>query len=149
MTGTPVHRPVHRVAAGVGPARVALLPLIVVAVSTGLAVLVGVATYAVLDATGDEEGLGELTYVVAAIAVAILAMVVLTVVGLILVARRLFLPGHQMAPVLVSGAVLFLVFAVGSSVTWLIQDLPLTLSAFLAPATVLTPSIVFLWWRQR
>ena len=133
-------------APGVGPVTLAALPLLLPTLAAAVAALAAVAIFAVLDATGEEQGLGEIFYVVIAIFVSAGVALAVTIGGLTVLARRLFLPGHRVAPVVLASIGPLLALAIFAVATFSASDFPSNvLFAVLALAALLSPSVAFLW----
>jgi hypothetical protein len=135
------------VAPGVGTAALALSPLLVFAVAAAAAVVTGVATYFLLGAGKDGgEGFESLGWAILGVIVAVVVGLTVTVVGLIVLARRLFLPGHRVAPVVLALVSPFVPLVLGGALAALFSgNMPIVLGGPLSLAALAAPSLAFLW----
>ncbi|MEP6665068.1 MAG: hypothetical protein ABJA81_01355 [Nocardioidaceae bacterium] len=130
-----------------GPPALALIPLLVFGAAAAAAAVTGVGTYFLLSAGQDGgEGFEALGWALLGAIVAVIVGLTVTVVGLIVLARRLFLPGHRVAPVVLALVGPFVPLALGGALTALFSgNLPVVLGVPLTLAALAAPSIAFLW----
>ena len=127
-----------------GAVRLFFLPLLALAAAAIVAIPVGFLAYAALDPGSEAfEALGA---ALLAAGFALLIAVVLTVVGLVVAARRLFLPGHRVVPVLLSVVAPPALAALLAGVGGLLPDDATGVIAAISLALLLVPSVVFTWW---
>ena len=129
--------------------RVAVLPLLALLAAVVVGAVAGYVTAAVVTAVAPpREGFADLAAVVTGILAAWVVGAVGAIVGLVVVARRLFPPGRRAAVVLLgavgTAAMVFLAAAVQGSVSNTAAD-PALFLAILVLALV-TPSVVFSVW---
>ena len=144
----PAYRPDHiGVAPGVGQAALALTPLLVFAAAATAGAVTGVATYFLLSAGRDGgEGFESLGWAILGTIVAVVVGLTVTIVGLIVLARRLFLPGHRVAPVVLALIGPFVPLVLGGGLAALFSgNLPVVLGVPLTLAALAAPSLAFLW----
>jgi len=105
-----------------------------------------VGTYLLLSAGKDGgEGFESLGWAILGAGVAVVVGLTVTVVGLIVLARRLFLPGHRVAPVVLALVGPFVPLVIGGGLAALFSGLPGVLGAPLTLAALAAPSLAFLW----
>jgi hypothetical protein len=131
----------------VGPAALALTPLLVFAAAAAAAAVTGVGTYVLLsDGKDGGEGFEALGWALLGAIVAVIVGLTVTVVGLIVLARRLFLPGHRVAPVVLALIGPFVPLVLGGALaTVFAGNLPVVLGFPLTLAALAAPSLAFLW----
>jgi hypothetical protein len=142
----PTPRP-SGVAPGVGLAALALTPLLVFAAAAGAAGITGVGTYFLLSAgRHGGEGFESLGWAILGAGVAVIVGLTVTVVGLIVLARRLFLPGHRVAPVVLALVGPFVPLVIGGGLAALSSgDLPAVFGVPLSLGALAAPSLALLW----
>jgi hypothetical protein len=134
------------VAPGVALATLALTPLLVFAAAAVVAAVTGVGTYFLLSAGQDGgEGFEALGWALLGAIVAVIVGLTVVVVGLIVLARRLFLPGHRVAPVVLALVGPFVPLVLGGGLTALFGYVPGVLGIPLTLAALAAPSLAFLW----
>ena len=135
------------VAPGVGTAALALTPLLVFAAAAAAAAVTGVGTYVLLSAGKDgSEGFEALGWALLGAIVAVIVGLTVTVVGLIILARRLFLPGHRVTPVVLALVGPFVPLVFGGALAALFSgNLPVVLGPPLTLAALAAPSLAFLY----
>ncbi len=140
-------RPNAGVAPGAGPAALALTPLLVFAAAAAAAAVSGLGTYFLLSSGKDGgEGFESLGWAILGATVAIIVGLTVTVVGLIVLARRLFLPGHRVAPVVLALVGPFVPLVLGGALSALFGGyLPAVLAVPFTLVALAAPSLAFLW----
>jgi hypothetical protein len=135
------------VSPGVSPAALALTPLLVFGAAAVAAAVSGAGTYFLLSAGKDGgEGFEALGWALLGAIVAVVVGLTVTVIGLIVLARRLFLPGHRVAPVVLALVGPFVPLVLGGALAALFSgSLPGVLGAPLTLAALAAPSLAFLW----
>lgn len=138
--------PPTSVAPGVGMAKLALAPLLVFAAAAVAAAFCGFASYALISRGREGEGFESLGWAILAVAAAVIVGVTVIVVGLIVVARRLFLPGHRVVPVVLALAGPVVPFLLAGGLTVLSPRGNAPVFAGILPLIALAaPSLAFLW----
>ena len=124
-----------------------LLPLLVIAVAAVIAGTAGTAAFAIGDATdtGDEGGAGELFFLFIATVVAAAVLMVAMLVGLTLLARRLFVPGRRATAVALALVAPVFAVAAGSMAVAAESRATTPLVVMFAVVGLLAPSMAFLW----
>lgn len=135
------------VAPNVGRATLALTPLLVFAAAAAAAAVTGVGTYCLLSAGKDGgKGFEALGWALLGAIVAAIVGLTITVVGLTVVARHLFLPGHRVAPVVLALIGPFVPLVLGGALPAIFSGyLPGVLGVPLTLAALAAPSLAFLW----
>jgi hypothetical protein len=145
LTAQPAQQHAPTTRPGVDAVRLFFFPLLVLAGATVVGVLLGFVAYALLDPDSSEgfEALGD---AILALAFALLVAVVLTVVGLVVLARHLFLPGHRAAPLLLALVAPPALVALLAAFAGVLPDDATVILSALSPVLLVVPSLVFMWW---
>ena len=133
------------VAPGVGPVRLALTPLLVFAIAAVLATIAGFATYALVSGGEEGEGFESLGWFLLGGIVAVIVALAVTIAGLIVSARRLFLPGSRAAPVVLGLLGPVIALALAMAISALLPDAAPLMATVLSLAGLAAPSLAFLW----